>query len=495
MVSIMQDDNQLAYGTPSQRRDALNRMKALGVEAVRVTLLWKALAPDSSEKKKPRGFNGADPGDYPARHWDNFDDLVIAAKERGIAVYLNPTGSGPRWAHGTTGSRLQRSWRPDPVEFGKFVRAAGRRYSGKYVDENGTKAKLPRVDWWAIWNEGNQPGWLSPQGAKVKGVGRIALSPHLYRDLLVAGARALRRTGHADDLVLIGETAPLGEEKAKGPGSALRPGLFLREMFCLNRRYRSYRGRAAEARNCDGVGKLDVLAQFPRLGFGHHPYTKKLSPRKRDKGRDAMTMANIGSLPRALDKIATRTGLLPQDMPVFLTEYGYETSPPDPFSGVSEALQAEYLNEGDYIAWKHPRIFSNAQFQLFDVPPREEFPRDSTAYWFTYQSGLFTARPSAKPKPAASAYAFPLVARQKGANARIWGQVRFAPNGATQEVVLQVKQRGSQSWKISGGLIEVTHSQGYFQTKRPSAAGATWRAVWVEPDRSGVMFSREAVAR
>lgn len=496
MVSIMQDDNQLVYGTPRQRRVALDRMRSLGVEAVRVTLLWKSIAPDALARRKPRGFDGAKPAAYPAYEWDAYDDLVAQAQKRGIIVYMNPTGSGPRWAHATTRNEAaQRSYRPSPTEFRKFVRAAGRRYSGAYRDENHGRPVLPRVPWWAIWNEPNQPGWLTPQGERRRGVGLIAMSPHVYRELLVAGAKGLLASGHAEDLMLIGELAPLGFEKPQGTRPAIRPGLFLRELFCVDRRYRPFTGRAAAARGCDKVDSLGILERFPRLGFAHHPYTKKLSPRRRNKGRDAMTMANIGALPRALDRIAGVTGLLPPDIPVFLTEYGYETNPPDPFSGVSPELQAEYINEGDFLAWRHPRVFSNAQFQLFDVPPRQEFPRDTRPYWFTYQSGLFTAEPALRPKPAATAYKFPLVVRRRASTARIWGQARFVPNGATYPVYLQERAPGSTRWVTSGDPVPVNHFQGYFRARRPTQRGSAWRAVWLEPDRSRAELSREALAR
>ena len=493
MYSVMQDDNQLAYGSPQQQKQALDRMKQLGVEAVRVTLLWRAVAPGLDQKNRPPGFNGTDPSDYPKHNWDRYDNLVLEAQKRGILVNLNPTGAGPRWVHKTTREKAaQRSFRPDPDEFRQFLRAAGRRYSGSYRDENNGRLRLPRVAWWAIWNEPNQPGWLTPQGQKFKGAGMVPMSPHLYRELLVAGAKGLLQSGHANDLVLIGELAPLGFEKPQGTRPAIRPGLFLREMFCLNRQYKLYKGRKAQVRGCGRLNDLAVLEQFPRLGFGHHPYTKKLAPGKKDKGRDAMTMANINTLPKALDKIAARTGLIPAEMPIFLTEYGYETSPPDPFSGVSPAKQAEYINEGDYIAWKHPRIFSNAQFQLFDVPPRDDFPRDSRPYWFTYQSGLYTAQPGSTPKPSATAYAFPLVVRRAGGNTRIWGHVRFAPNGASQLVFLQYKAPGSNTWTRAGDTFEVTHNQGYFEQTRSGPAGATWRAVWVERDLASFRISREA---
>lgn len=484
MASVMQDDNQLAYGTPSQRRAALDLMKTLGVDAVRVTLLWRAVAPT-----KPR--KGADPRSYRVSLWDNYDDLVVQAARRGLIVYLNPTGPGDSWAHARAPRPEDRaSWRPNAKEFAKFVEAAGRRYSGAWRDENQGRLLLPRVAWWSIWNEPNQAGWLMPQGQRMRGVrGLVASSPHLYRELLVAGARGLARSGHKDDLVLIGETAPLGEQRAKGARPPLRPGLFLRELFCLDGRLRPFRGRQASARGCASMAGLDVLEQFTQLGFGHHPYTKKLAPNKREKGRDAITIANIGELPKLLDRIAARTKLLPPDMPVFLTEYGYETQPPDPYSGIPLALQAQYLNEGDRLAWLHPRVFANTQFQLFDVPPQTAFPHNSKPYWFTYQSGLFTA--DKKPKPAAQAYAFPLVVERSGGTARIWGQVRFGSNGAKQTVLLQFKAPGSNNWVRSGDVLQVTNNQGYFEATRPTQAGATWRAVWLEPDFQRSQLSRE----
>ena len=495
MVSVMQDDNQLIYGNANQRQNALARMKGMGVEAIRVTLLWEEIAPNG--RRKPRGFNGAKPGDYPAQAWDRYDELVKAATARGIAVYFNPTGPGPRWAHRATRiKKVRRAWRPSPKQYGKFVRAAGRRYRGSYRDENAGATVLPRVSWWGIWNEPNQPGWLAPQGAPKRGLGLIAAAPHLYRELLVSGAKGLLATGHANDLVLIGELAPLGSPKkptrARG---AVAPGLFLREMFCLNNRYRRFAGRASTARACGRLNRLGILDRFTRLGWGHHPYTRKRAPRKRERKRDNLNIGNVNALPRALDKIAARTGLLPADMPVFFTEFGYQSMPPDPIRGVSEALQAQYINEAELIAWRHPRVFSHSQFQLYDVPQRTQFPRDTAAYWATYQSGLFTALPAGRAKLASTAYRFQLVVRRKGGTARIWGQTRFAPNGATYPVLLQTRAPGSSEWVTSGDPVQVTHSQGYFQARRPTQRGATWRAVWSEPDFARFEVSREAVAR
>ena len=497
MVSLMQDDDELVYTDSAGRGAALDRMKSLGVEAVRVTMLWEAIAPNITAKHKPRGFNGAKPGDYPDFAWDPYDDLVRKARDRGIEVNFDPTGPGPAWAHGRTRiAPAARTWRPSPKQYAKFVRAAGRRYSGSYHDENQGRDVLPRVEWWGIWNEPNQPGWLTPQGETKHGVGDIAAAPRIYRNLLVAGARALLRTGHGDDLVLIAELAPIGSAvKPKGARGSLRPGLFLRELFCLNGRFKRYTGREADARGCDKLGRLAVLERLPRVAVGHHAYTRKRAPTKRQPKRDMIDISNLGELTRTLDRISARTGLLPPQTPVFLTEFGYQSLPPDPFRGVSLPLQAKYINEGDYIAWKNPRVFSSAQFLLYDSPARTQFPRDSQPYWATFQTGLISAFPQPEVKPALNAYKFPLVVQRKRGTARIWGQVRFAPNGITYPVYLQSRAPGSSTWVRSEPPVQVTQSQGFFQARRPTQRGTAWRAVWGEPDNARFEISREAVAR
>jgi Cellulase (glycosyl hydrolase family 5) len=487
MLSVMQDDNQLVYGSAQARETALRRMKVLGVDAIRVTVLWEAIA----GRRKPS--SGRNPSSYPASRWDRYDDLVRAAQRYGLAVYFNVTPPGPRWAHARANDPAnQRTWRPNVVEFGRFFQAVARRYNGEWKDENSGRAALPRVGWWGIGNEPNQGGWLMPQAREIGG--RIVpQSPHWYRKLLVAGADALLRTGHGDDLILIGETAPLGV-RPQSERRPLRPALFIRELFCLQPSLRRWRGRAARARGCGDMGRLAAtLQRLPKLAFAHHPYTKDLPPTQRDRSRDAITVANLKSLPTLLDRVAARTGAIPQGLPILLTEFGYETDPPDPHNGVKEEKQAQYLNEGDYAAYRSERVFANTQFQLFDVPPRREFPRNSQAYWFTYQSGLFTALPQSRPKPAAFAYRLPFVVkRSSGGGYLFWGQVRFTPNGANQQVFLQ-QRAANGSWQTVGGAVPVTNGMGFFEVTRPAQKGQRWRAAWAAADFSAFAISREIV--
>lgn len=489
MVSIMQDDNQLIHGTAAQRERALTAMRELGVDAVRVSVLWFMLGP---EERTPKGDR---PSAYRARDWDRWDELAKSAREKGIAVNFNITGPGPRWAHRRGGpANLREYWKPDPKAFRRFVHAVATRYSGGYRDENDGHKVLPRVTWWSIWNEPNFFTWLAPQSQRSRLTrGQVPYAPAAYRELLAGAAKALLATGHGGSHLTIGELQPLGAREG-GPRRALRPARFIRELFCLDGRLRPYRGAAARARRCDRVGKLAVLNAFDRLSFGHHPYARKASPRSAYRNvKDVITIANIDRLPRLLDRIADRTGLIPEGMPILSTEFGYQTRPPDPFGGVPLARQAQYLNEADFIAYGHPRIFSTAQFQLDDVPPRTQYPRGSKQYWHTFQSGLIDLEGS--PKPSARAYMLPFVLRRLPGGSRhtAWGQLRFLPRGAASQVQLQAKRGGE--WSDLGPPLQVQSFAGFFETTVELERGTPVRALWISPDGSEWVFSRETQAK
>ena len=69
-------------------------------------------------------------------------------------------------------------------------------------------------------------------------------------------------------------------------------------------------------------------------GFAHHPYTKKTAPTVAPKNPEEITIANIGTLGPLLDTLAAQSGgKIAADLPIFLTEFGYE-SEPDPRNGI-----------------------------------------------------------------------------------------------------------------------------------------------------------------
>src|SRR3954454_20726025 len=297
-ISIMQDDDALVYGGDAKRDQTLARMKALGVDTVRVTVLWKNVA-SKVTAAQARRRDMRKPRSYGVRIWNQYDNLVRSAQNLGIQVYFSVTGPAPPWAH-AAGPKHQRSvvrdaWRPNATKFGQFVQALGTRYSGKYRDEDTGGTVLPRVSFWGLWNEPNQAGWLSPQWEFSRTLRRnIPAAPIMYRKLFYLGRTALDRTGHGGDLILLGETAPLGSSK-QGRRSPLRPKKFLRELLCVTATGRALTGRGASARGCSDFEKFGPLRPS---AYGNHPYTKDLPPTKPDRSRDSITMANIDDLPK-----------------------------------------------------------------------------------------------------------------------------------------------------------------------------------------------------
>lgn len=474
--SIMMDDDLLVYRGDSTARNTLEQMKALGVDTVRVTVLWRNVAPS----KKPSRLSR--PSSYPQGNWDRYDNLVRSAQALGIRVYFNVTGPGPKWAHGRAPSKSLRklgTYKPKPALFKQFVTAVGKRFSGTYTDENGCRCVLPRVRMWSLWNEPNQAGWLSPQWESVGGT-RVPVAAQLYRKLHQSGYRGLAASGHrvGKDIVLLAETAPLGSSK-RGPKSPLFPAVFLRELACIKSNNRKYTGKAARLRRCRPFG-----GKLRASGYAHHPYTKNVSTTKRHPNRNAITMANISALGKLLDRLSSRTGRnIPRKLPLWMTEFGFETNPPDPFNGVSQANQVIYNTRGEFIAYQNRRIAAQAQFLLRDVPPVAGRNPASKAYWFTYQSGLYLA--DGKAKPAAGAYALPFLARRAGSSFKLWGQLRFLPDGQPASAVIQAKPRGApeSAWTTIGAPIGIS-ARGYFTAQRaaPFAGSIEWRGAWLKSD-------------
>ena len=203
----------LVYAPQAQMEETLDQLQAFGVDRIRVSVFWKFLAPANEAKSKP-SFDATDPAGYQQPVWAKYDNLIRAALARGILVNLNFTSPIPRWAAGdppASRQDLQETWGPNPEEFGKFVQAVGKRYSGTYQG-------LPRIDYWSIWNEPNQAGWLTPQWAPDprKPSRRVESAPSVYRSLLATAWQGLAATGHGTDTILVGETAPQGQQEPQG---------------------------------------------------------------------------------------------------------------------------------------------------------------------------------------------------------------------------------------------------------------------------------------
>jgi hypothetical protein len=484
--AIMQDDDQLINGGPKRADTTLAAMKTLGVDFVRVTMLWSVVAENARTGANAHRFRADNPATYPHRNWDRFDNLVLNAARLGLGVYFTVTGPPPPWAQKKAPARYRRdqnAWMPNPGDFYNFVKAVGLRYSGRYRKE-GTQTLLPAVKLWGLWNEPNQGGWLLPQSLYSPVAHHvIPMSPVLYRQLYFSGHKALVESGHAGDAILIGETAPLGGG-AVTDRHPLTPKAFIRELLCVDPQGNPYTGVEAAARDCSIFNRLGPLQA---TGWAHHPYTKTVSPTVAPANTDWINIANLGDLPKMLDALAMKTGHLTAGLPVVSSEFGYETNPPDRFNGVPLDTQAEWMNIGDLLSFQNSRIVSTAQLQLRDAPPDRSYRSGTRRYWRTYQAGLQFA--NGRFKPSLVAYAMPLVAYSAGnvdsatgqRVVSVWGQLRFrGTSQAPDQVYIEYRPAGAPPTAYSTlANLPVTDVRGFFSgtidVPGPGVIRAHWR--------------------
>ena len=121
--------------------------------------------------------------------------------------------------------------------------------------------------------------------------------------------------------------------------------------------------------------------------YAHHPYYSRPSetPATRPSG-SAVELGNINTLIAAVNKLWGKKR-------IWITEYGWQTRPPDVLFGVSYARQAAYVRQSFAIARANPRIDLMVWFML----------RDDTNLGIGWQSGFLTA--AGKKKPSFSAFA------------------------------------------------------------------------------------------
>ena len=247
---VMQDDAQVRGATA----ETLDEFDRLGVDIVKVNLFWDEVAPN--RRRKPAGLRRRRPrrlllvelrrvinGDHRPRH----------------AALPQPGRARPALGDRQRGRRG--TYRPNAKEFGRFAEAAGRQF--------------PKVDIWSIWNEPNLYSWLSPQRRK-----RVPVSPSIYRKPLPRRPPRPAAPGPTTTRSCCGELMPRGgTDRRKVP-----PLQFLREMACLDRNYRQYRGRrprSAAARACRPHPHL--RPRLPPLHARRRPQGERGARRRRHR--------------------------------------------------------------------------------------------------------------------------------------------------------------------------------------------------------------------
>jgi hypothetical protein len=487
-LTIMQDDSRVL----SDPVDTLNTFRALGVTQVRIFLGWGSIAPSPNSSKRPAGFNASNPASYPAANWARYDTALRDAAARGIGVLFVPTGPAPLWA--TTPAKRgvaahnAHVYEPSFSQFGAFVAAAGKRYSGHYTP-SGSSTPLPAVKFWSIWDEPNYGYQLAPQA-----IGGAEYAPYLYRGLLSAAWSSLRATGHAGNTILIGETAPRGAN-VPGVANGMVPLRFLRALYCVGSNFKELRGTAASARGCPTTAAASrrFRAQNPALfdasGFAAHLYTSGQASRPTlpdpSNEHDYAGLIDLPNLERTLDHLQSVYGSHTR-LPIYNTEFGFQTNPPKPTCGcvfLSPATAAYYLNWSEYIEWSNPRVRSDAQYLLYDAPgPPAHFTTESG-----FSSGLLYLNGVAKPDFAAFQLPLylPSTSARSGQSLEVWGQVRPAAyaksnTGTPQQVQIEFEPSSGGGWTTLS-TATITNSTGYFRVPVSFPSSGSVRLQWSYP--------------
>ena len=428
---VVQDDAELLYGGPERAERAMDLLDRSGVQAVRLTAGWSKLAPAARSATKPR-FDAGDPGAYRAEGWARIDRAVGLALQRGMAPMIDIAFWAPVWATAGDSSERPRTG-VDPREYALFARAVARRYRDD-------------VRTFTLWNEPNHSGFLAPQRK-----GRRAVSPHLYRRMVAAAYPAVKDE-RPDSVVLVGGLA------AHGRVHGLPPLEFLRDMACVDRRLRPV-----------GTGECANFLPVPGDGFAHHPYSTRTRPDtvERSASADDVPLARIGRLIGLLDRLAAAGRVAPALRDVYITEYAYESNPPDPGAPYSPERAARMMAFAEALAAREPRVRSFSQFLVRDLPG--EVGGQRVGALPDWQSGFEFA--NGHPKPLAAVLPAPLHAERVDPSfVRLWGRVR--PGRGRRRVRIE-SAAAPGAWR--GVLDGRTDPRGVVEQELPARRGTVFR--------------------
>ena len=299
---------------------------------------------------------------------------------------------------------LPENWAPiSTTSFAAFARNVAERY--------------PYVHMWTIWNEPNQRRWLRPTTAAT-----------YVKKLLDPAYTAIHAVSPGSQ-VAGGVTAP------RGSTGGVSPVAWINGMA------------AAHAR-------LDAYA--------HNPYPLRPGETPMSGGCGHCDTITMATLPRLLRDVQKAFGVHTR---IWLTEYGYQTNPPDTLLGVSYATQARFMSEAALCAYEAPRVDVLIHYLVQDEP--------NPARW---QSGVYTATDRAK--PALQALRFPFTQQSRtGRRTTLWGQVR--PGGVATYRLLRWD---AGRWVRVGGDMHTT-ARGYLRRVVRAAPGARYR-LWIPAERT-----------
>jgi len=332
MLIGFQDDPSLRWR--DDRLQIFDEAQKANAGIVRTTVYWSRIA-----EKRPA--NAANPFD-PAYAFDDLDEFVRNAGMHGMEVMLTIWGT-PAWANGGKGQNYAPT---NMADMQNFAHAVAARYSGRY-------SGYPFVRYYTVWNESNLGQFLSPQYDSHGKAVAPAIYAHIYR-----AAYAGIKSGNPRALVGVGETSARGRDHflgKQGTQETESPGNFAKLL-----------------------SQQRPLVRFD--AWSHHPYPT--TPSQKPMQNVRWPNVTLEQLPRFEDVL--KDEFHKAEVPIWITEYGYETKPGEPL-GVTPAQQAAYLRQVLNIAAGNPDVEMFIWFILRDDPTS------------TWQSGLLNRDGTKKP--------------------------------------------------------------------------------------------------
>jgi len=374
---------------------------ATGARFVRIPLVWVAIAP----YMEPDVWQPEDPED-PHYDWGETDEAVAAAAAAGLTPVLQ-LDAAPTWVQGCSAPSFARAktCEPSPDALAAFVTAAARRYSGNTPG-------LPHVRYWQALNEPNLSIFFNPQF-----VGNRPVSPIIYRTLLnrfYAAVKAVDPT----DMVLSAGLGPIAV-----PGYTIGPMRFARLLLCM----RGTRHPHPTKDDCEGGVHFDI--------FAIQPYTTG-GPTHEGRVNDVQLgdLDKLQTLIAAADRAGRIHGAYKRT-PLWVTEFSWDTTPPDP-GGLSMEVGMRWVAEALYQAW------AAGVSHFFWYSLRDSAQEPGQPYSDSLESGLYFRASSVdqdQPKEILYAFRFPFVSYPTNDGLFLWGRT---PSGKRGRVAIQVLSRG-----------------------------------------------------
>ena len=291
---------------------AFKQLRGLRAGIVRITIDWSTVARRRPQSRRPGGQRLQLDGRRP-RDLEGFgeqgprarDDLRDAALGRPCQEPASEPHDRPAPVRARRRPPVQRHLPRETVE-NEPERAPGGRH-------------------WLAWNEPNNPVFLKPQWKRFRG-GWRPQSAFDYAKICSAVWAGVHSTRLAGEKVACGATGPRGNDAPRSSRPSTSPLVFM-----------TWLRRA-------GLKRFDAYA--------HHPYysSRFERPGTVPSSKKSVTLGNIGVLIKQVNRLWGRKKRL------WVTEYGYQTSPPDRQFGVRYATQAKYVHQAFAIARRTRRI-------------------------------------------------------------------------------------------------------------------------------------------